>query len=243
MDTGRLLIVLGLSIASLYAAPSASDIYQKTVKVLSIPEIRFQVSSIITSGNYLEKQMFSLSRMEKDGESSLLICFASPTKVKGTAMLLKKNKSDSQTLVYFPALDRVRVVPKQNEKEEAFGLGLSYSEMQNNKDDLSFLKPITIRGESYYQLLKNTEGTKTVYTVSMDNLVLKKMEVYDDNQLQKEVFIDEVKELRGKTIITKWHINDHIKNQTLAYHINEDSIQTVIDSKLFTQTALTHCKS
>lgn len=243
MDTGRLLIVLGISIASLYAAPSASDIYQKTVKVLSIPEIKFQVSSSITSGNYLEKQMFSLSRMEKEGESSLLICFASPTKVKGTAMLLKKNKSDSQTLVYFPALDRVRIVPKQNEKEEAFGLGLSYSEMQNNKDDLSFLKPITLHGESYYQLLKNTEGTKTIYTVSMGDLVLKKMEVYEDNQLQKEVFIDEVKELRGKTIITKWHINDHIKNQTLAYAINEDSIQTVVDSKLFTQTALTHCKS
>lgn len=243
MDTGRLLIALGFSIASLYAAPSASDIYQKTVKVLSIPEIRFQVSSIITSGNYLEKQMFSLSRMEKDGESSLLICFASPSKVKGTAMLLKKNKSDSQTLVYFPALDRVRIVPKQNEKEEAFGLGLSYSEMQNNKDDLSFLKPITIRGESYYQLLKNSEGTKTIYTISMDDLVLKKMEVYDDNQLQKEVFIDEVKELRGQTIITKWHINDHIKNQTLAYNINEESIQTAVDSKLFNKTALTHCKS
>jgi hypothetical protein len=243
LDTGRLLIVLGISIASLYAAPSASDIYQKTVKVLSIPEIKFQVSSVITSGNYLEKQMFSLSRMEKEGESSLLICFASPTKVKGTAMLLKKNKTDSQTLVYFPALNRVRVVPKQNEKEEAFGLGLSYSEMQNNKDDLSFLKPITIRGESFYQLLKNSEGTKTIYTVSMDDLVLKKMEVYDDDQLQKEVFIDEVKELHGKTIITKWHINDHIKNQTLAYDINEDSIQTVVDSKLFNQTALTHCKS
>lgn len=243
MDTGRLLIALGFSIVSLYAAPSASDIYQKTVKVLSIPEIKFQVSSIITSGNYLEKQMFSLSRMEKDGESSLLICFASPSKVKGTAMLLKKNKSDSQTLVYFPALDRVRIVPKQNEKEEAFGLGLSYSEMQNNKDDLSFLKPITIRGESYYQLLKNSEGKKTIYTISMEGLVLKKMEVYDDNQLQKEVFIDEVKELHGKTIITKWHINDRIKNQTLAYDINEESIQTVIDTKLFNQTALTHCKS
>jgi hypothetical protein len=243
LDTGRLLIALGISVAYLYAAPSASEIYQKTVKVLSIPEIKFQVSSTITSGNYLEKQMFSLSRMEKDGDSSLLICFASPSKVKGTAMLLKKNKNESQTLVYFPALDRVRIVPKQNENEEAFGLGLSYSEMQNNKDDLSFLKSITQHGETYYQLLKNSDGKKTIYTISMDDLILKKMEIFDNNQLQKEIFIDEVKEIHGKTIITRWHINDHIKNQTLTYDINEDSIQTVIDTKLFTQTALTHCKS
>jgi uncharacterized protein (DUF342 family) len=234
---------LGLSVVSLYAAPSASEIYQKTVRVLSIPEIKFQVSSTITSGSYLEKQMFSLSRMEKDGESSLLICFASPTKVKGTAMLLKKNKNDSQTLVYFPALDRVRLVPKQNEKEEAFGLGLSYSEMQNTKEDLSLLKTITQHGQSYYQLLKNCDGSKTIYTISVDNLILKKMDIYEENELQKEVFIDEVKELHGKPIITKWHICDHIKNQTLSYDINEDSIQTVVDSKLFSKTALTHCKS
>ncbi|HZF69285.1 outer membrane lipoprotein-sorting protein [Sulfuricurvum sp.] len=243
MDTGRLLIVLGVSIASLYAAPSASEIYQKTVKVLSIPEIKFQVSSTITSGSYLEKQMFSLSRMEKGGESSLLICFASPSKVKGTAMLLKKNKNNSQTLVYFPALDRVRLVPKQNEKEEAFGLGLSYSEMQNTTEDVSLLKTITQHGQSYYQLLKKCDGSKTIYTISVNDLILKKMDIFEENELQKEVFIDEVKELRGNTIITKWHIYDHIKNQTLSYDINEDSIQTVVDTKLFTQSALTHCKS
>jgi uncharacterized protein (DUF342 family) len=69
------------------------------------------------------------------------------------------------------------------------------------------------------------------------------MDIYEESELQKEVFIDEVKEFHGKTIITKWHILDHIKNQTLSYDINEDSIQTIVDSKLFTQTALTHCKS
>jgi hypothetical protein len=243
LDTGRLLIALGICAVSLYAAPSASEIYQKTVKVLSIPEIKFQVSSTITSGNYVEKQTFSLSRMEKGGESSLLICFASPSKVKGTAMLLKKNKNNSQTLVYFPALDRVRLVPKQNEKEEAFGLGLSYSEMQNTNEDVSLLKTITQNGQSYYQLLKYCDGSKTIYTISVNDLILKKMDIFEENELQKEVFIDEVKELHGKTIITKWHINDRIKNQTLAYDINEESIQTVVDTKLFNQTALTHCKS
>lgn len=242
MDIGRLLITLGLSIASLCAAPSASEIYQKTVKILSIPQIKFQVLSTIKSGNYLEKQMFSLARMEGERESSLLVCFASPSKIKGTAMLLKKSKSDSQTFVYFPALDRVRLVPKQNEKEEAFGLGLSYSEMQNSKEELRFLKTITDHGKSFYQLLKKADETQTIYTISVDDIVLKKMDVFENGQLQKEIFIDEVKELRGQMIITKWHIMDHIKNETLSYDINEASIQTVVDSKIFTQSALTHCK-
>lgn len=242
MDIGRVLIALGLSTASLCAAPSASEIYQKTVKVLSVPEIKFQVSSVIASGNYLEKQMFSLARMEEKGESSLLICFASPSKIKGTAMLLKKNKSDSQTSVFFPALDRVRLIPKQNHKEEAFGLGLSYSEMQNNKDDLSFLKTITKNKESFYQLLKNSEGLKTVYTISIEDLILKKMDIFEDDELRKEVFIDEIKTLQGQTMITKWHIRDYVKNQTMSYDINEDSIQKVVDRRAFSQSALSHCK-
>ena len=157
-------------------------------------------------------------------------------------MLLKKSKSDSQTFVYFPALDRVRLVPKQNEKEEAFGLGLSYSEMQNSKEELRFLKTITDHGKSFYQLLKKADETQTIYTISVDDIVLKKMDVFENGQLQKEIFIDEVKELRGQMIITKWHIMDHIKNETLSYDINEASIQTVVDSKIFTQSALTHCK-
>ncbi len=238
----KYLSILGISVVYLYAAPNASEIYQKTVKVLSIPQIKFQVSSTIRSGSYLEKQMFSLARMEGEKDSSLLVCFASPSKIKGTAMLFKKNKSDSQTFVYFPVLDRVRIVPKQNEKEEAFGLGLSYSEMQNSTDQLSFLKTISDHGKSYYQLLKNVEGTKTVYTISVDDVILKKMDVFENNQLLKEVFIDEVKALRGQTIITKWHILDHIKDESLSYDINEESIQTVVDSRLFNQSALTHCK-
>lgn len=241
MDTRRILISLGCSIASLYAAPSASEIYEKTAKVLSQPQIKFQVASTITSGDYVEEQVFSLARVEDKTQSSVLICFAFPVKVKGTAILMKKNLGESQASVFFPSLGRTRLIPKQNEKDEVFGLGLSFSEMQNNKEDLTFLQTITQNEKSYYQLQKKLDDTKTIYIISVDDIVLKKMEIYKDDVLVKEVFVDELKKINAKTMITKWHIFDHLKNQTLAYNIKEESIQNFVDKKIFSNASLSRC--
>lgn len=241
MDTRRVLITLGCSLASLYATPSASEIYEKTAKVLSQPQIKFQVTSTITSGDYVEEQVFSLARIEDKTQSSVLICFASPVKVKGTAILMKKTLDESQASVFFPSLGRTRLIPKQNEKEEVFGLGLSFSEMQNNKEALTFLQTITQDEKSYYQLQKNLDGTKTIYTISIDDVVLKKMEIYTEEVLVKEVFVDEVKKINAKIMVTKWHIFDHLKNQTLAYAIKEESIQNFVNTKIFSNASLSRC--
>ncbi|MBU1927729.1 outer membrane lipoprotein-sorting protein, partial [bacterium] len=241
MDTRRVLISLGCSIASLCAAPSASEVYEKTAKVLSQPQIKFQVASTITSGNYVEEQVFSLARIEDKTQSSVLVCFASPVKIKGTAILMKKNLDESQASVFFPSLGRTRLIPKQNEKDEVFGLGLSFSEMQNNKDDLTFLQTVTQDEKLYYQLQKKLDDTRTVYTISVDDIILKKMDIYKEELLVKEVFVDELKKINTKIMITKWHIFDHLKNQTLAYNIKEDSIQNFVDKKIFSNSSLSHC--
>lgn len=242
MDKRRILISLGCSIASLYAAPTASEIYERTAKVLSQPQIKFQVASTITSGDYVEEQLFSLARVENKTDSSVLICFASPVKIKGTAILMKKNLEESQASVFFPSLGRIRLIPKQNEKDEVFGLGLSFSEMQNSKENLALLQTITQDNKSYYQLQKQLHDTKTIYTISTDDMVLKKMDIYKESSLMKEVFVDEFKIINTKIMITKWHILDHIKNQTLVYSIKEESIQNFVDMKIFNNSFLSHCK-
>lgn len=242
MDTRQILVSFAFSVATLYATPNAAEIYEKTAKVLSMPQIKFQVASTISSGNYVDEQLFSLARVEERDKSSVLVCFVSPVKVKGTAILMKKEGLESQASVYFPSLGRIRLIPKQNEKDEVFGLGLSFSEMQNHKEDLTFLQISLIDAKKYYQLQKLSDTTKTIYTISVDGLALKKMEIYTNEKLSKEVFIDELKKIRSNTMITKWHIYDHSKQETLSYAIKEESIQNVVDKKIFTNASLTHCR-
>lgn len=244
MDTGRILILaLTFSASILNAAPDALEIYRNSIKVLSIPQIKFSVTSLLSSGSFQEKRVFSLSRNENGGESSLLICFAAPSQIRGTAMLLKKKPDVSQTYVYVPALERVRLIPKQQENEEAFGLGISYAEMEGEQGNITYIKSLVESGKPYHMICKENGSSKTYYTVSATSNVVKKMSVYDNNRLSKEIIIDDVTEMSEKTVITKWHINDFVRQETLAYTIDEASIKKGnLNPKEFSLSQLNRCK-
>lgn len=237
------MLSLAFSASMLNAAPDAMDIYRNSIKVLSIPQIKFSVTSLLSSGNFQEKRVFSLSRNEVGDESSLLICFASPSQIRGTAMLLKKKPDASQTYVYVPALERVRLIPKQQENEEAFGLGISYAEMEGERGNITYIKTLIDNGKPYHIICKESGSTKTYYTVSSTTNVVKKMSVYENNRLSKEIIVDSFKEMNEKTVITKWHINDFIRQETLAYSIDETSIRKgTLNPKEFSLSQLNHCK-
>lgn len=183
-----------------------------------------------------------MSRMEQGKNSSLLICFSSPAALKGTAMLLKKSPQDSQTYVYLPSLERVRLIPKQNEREEAFGLGISYAEMQNQNDEFFFIKTFSEEGNTFHKIAKRNGNRVTYYSVDAENNRLKKMEIVENTRLEKEIFIDEIKTFKGNMIITKWHIQDYLKNETLRYDVNENSMQSALKERDFALSSLSHCK-
>jgi hypothetical protein len=242
LDTRRILTALAFCAAQLYAAPTASEIFEKTTKIISVPQIKYQVLSTMTSGDYTEQQLFSVARRESHSGSASLICFSAPQTVKGTAILIKKTPTDSQTSIYFPSLGRTRFIPKQDENKEVFGLGLSFSQIKNNRDGLTLLENIEIDGKPYYQIKKEGENETTIYIIDMDDLVLKKMSIYENEKLEKEVVVDESKEFQKSKIITKWHIDDYKKEKHLLYVVQEDTIKTSVSKRVFKNSALSHCK-
>jgi len=242
LDKRSILISFSLCASSLWAAPTATEIYQKTVKVFSVPQLKFQVLSTMTSGSYSQKQLFSIARRQDGDITSSLVCFAYPADVKGTAILIKKDGHDTQSSVYFPAIGRIRLIPKENENEEVFGLGLSFSELQNNQINLRFLPQKMKNAREYYEIEKRVDNHRTIYEIDKETLILKKMDVYDNATLEKEIFVDDSKVVEGNMMVTKWHILDHVKDQTLTYTVRESSVQTKVEKKLFVNSLLTHCK-
>ena len=227
--------------ANLYANPNAKEIYNKTTKILTLPQVKFEVSSIMKSQGYVEKQVFSVARREQSESITSLICFNAPRKIKDTAIRIHKHGVESQTAIYFPALGRIRLIPKESQNEEAFGLGISFSELQNNTEGLSLLVNISDTDGSYYQLVKMQDGVKTLYTIDVHNFVLKKMDIYNGGTLQKEITIDSIKQIGKNSMITKWHIQDYIKDKTTFYTINEQSIEQSFKQNIFTDLSLMHC--
>lgn len=239
MDPRRILSTFVLLVSSLLiASQSAQEIYERSAKVLSVDKIKFQVRSLMQSENYTQEQHFTLARYTDGKDSSSLVCFSYPKNIKGTAILLK-NKS---TLVYFPSLGRSRLIPKEDEDNEAFGLGLSFAEIQNNTTELSKLGTIKKGTHSYYQLEKKTKKQKILYLIDKKSMIIKEMDIYQNNELIKKVVIDSFALFHNKKIITKWHIIDYKKNKTTSYSIDKKSITTSFSKRIFKRSAISHCR-
>ena len=194
------------------------------------------------SGTYTQKQIFSLARIGDDSKSSSLVCFLYPKNIKGTAILLKKNLQESSTLVYFPSLGRSRLIPKEKENDESFGLGLSFSEIQNNTTELKNLGEFTKDSKTYYKLEKDSGTHKTIYIIDKKSMVIQNMSIYKNQTLEKEIFIDSLTKFHNQKMISKWHIVDYVKNKETYYSINKKSITSSFNKKIFRKNAITHCK-
>lgn len=243
MDRWRILAFSSaLLLASSLTAFDAQEIYKRSVKLLTLDKIKFQVTSLMKSGSYTKKQVFTLFREENGDNSSSLVCFASPKSIKGTAILLKKSEETSSILVYFPSLGRSRIIPKENEDDEAFGLGLSFAQIQNNTEDLKSEGEITIDDKSYYKLTKTSKKGKTRYLIDKQNMILKEIDTYKEEKLEKKVIIDNYALLNGKKMITKWHIVDFMKKKETHYSVNTKTISTAFSKRVFKRSAISRCK-
>lgn len=237
-----LALVYTLLLASSLAAFDAQEVYKRSVKLLTFDKIKFQVTSVMKSGSYTKKQVFTLFRREKGNNSSSLVCFSSPKSIKGTAMLLKKSEESSSILVYFPSLGRSRIIPKESEDNEAFGLGLSFAQLQNSTQNLKSAGEVKIKNKSYYKLVKSSPNGKTFYFIDKKSMILHKIETYKGGKPEKRVIIDSYALLHGKKIITKWHIIDFMKKKETYYSVNTKTITTAFNNRVFKRSAISHCR-
>ncbi len=242
MDKRCILISLLLLSTLLYASPTAKEIYEKSAKVLSFEKIRFEVTSLMQSRRYTEEQRFSLTNTSDGDKRATLICFLEPKNIRGTAMLLAKDTQKSSTVVYLPSLGRSRIIPRQEEDNEAFGLGLSFSEMQNRVTALQRLPDIQKGGRSYYRIAKEEEHQKTLYLIDKESMVIREMDIYHGDKAVKKIVVDRFALLHDKPLITQWHIKDFTKKKEIAYRVDTRSITTAFDKSALKRSAISHCQ-
>ena len=238
MDTAKLLTLTIAAASLLQAAPDAKSIYEHSVKMFSFPKIKFQVHSKMQSGEYVKEQRFSVARLQKGKSTSSLVCFLAPKNIKQTAMLFKKEGQKRSTLVYFPSIGRTRVIPKSEENNEAFGLGLSFAEIQNDSDHIRLLK----EDASYYIIEKERPKSTTRYKIKKNSGIVESMDIFKNAELVKEVKVLAYIPYKTSYLITKWEIQNFPKKQTTIYTVDTSSITEQVSPRLFRRSALTHCR-
>ncbi len=238
--------ILGLlcfaQVALLGATQTPQQIYQKSVKLLLADKIKFQVHSLMRSHEYEQEQSFSIARYADKKRSTTLVCFTYPQNIKGTAILLKNDYHHSSTLVYFPSLGRSRLIPKEDEQNEAFGLGISFSEMHNDASHLANLGKVKKDGHTYYKLVKIDDEQKTLYFIDTQSMVLKEMQIYKSTERIKDIVIQKIALFHGKKIIIKWFIKDYEKDKVTYYKVDTKSITSSFNNSIFKRSAISHCR-
>ncbi len=238
MDTAKLLILSITAASLLQAAPDAKSIYEHSVKMFSFPKIKFQVHSKMQSGEYVKEQRFSVARLQKGDEISSLVCFLAPKNIKQTAMLFKKEGQKRSTLVYFPSIGRTRVIPKSEENNEAFGLGLSFAELQNDSENIRLLK----EDPAYYIIERKRPKNTTRYKIEKRSGIVQSMTIFQDGKLTKRVKVLAYMPFEKSYLITKWQIEDIPKKRTTIYTVDTSSITQKVSPRVFRRSSLTHCR-
>ena len=229
-----------LASASLYAV-TAESVYADSAKLFAFDNLRFTVHSSIENDSSIKERDFIVAKESKNGDSSLLIRFENPNDIRCTAILVCNDGEETTNYLYFPALNRVRIIPQHEEESEVIGLGISYSELDAKGGEFAPLEEIVIDDMRYFKVTKKRGNTRSVYFINMATSSIEKIEVYASGKLQKEVVVEQISQVNQRDLITRWHVNDLKKNKRLSYWIDEKSISSSLTPALFYKNRLQRC--
>ena len=221
---------------------NADAIFEKSIKLFSLPNISFIVDSTITSKHSKDKRSFFLAKKSKNiHDYSLLIRFIAPSDIKCTAVLVINNESKAKRYAYFPALDRVRIIPTKDENKEVFGIGISYDELSSKKGDFVSSTVVKDGSKTFHKLVLVYKNKQTDYYINQGNNLLEKIEIHKNNKLIKKISILKTMTFKGNQIIQKWKVEDLAHKKHIDFSMRKESVTDKINKNLFFKNKLERC--
>jgi len=221
---------------------NAEAIFAKSIKLFSLPNISFIVDSQITNTHSKEKRSFFLAKKSKSQkEYSLLIRFIAPSDIKCTAVLVINKKTKATRYAYFPAINRVRIIPNKDENKEVFGMGISYDELSNKKGDFVSATTVKQGNKTLHKLVLHYKNKQTNYYINQKNNLLEKIEIHKNKKLIKKISILKTMSFKGNKIIQKWKVEDLKHKKHINFSIRKNSVTDKINKNLFYKNKLERC--
>jgi len=240
MDKKHLLLS-SLLLTSSLIANDAETVYNSTAKFFSFDNLSFNVNSTTKTESSHKSMSFFVAKGTKNDRSSLLMRFKDPSEIKCTAVLINKTNENTTNYLYFPSLNRTRIVPSGKSGNEIFGLGISYSELNPQNGTFEPLEEFTQKEEQYYKVIRTENTLQSHYIIKKSTSTIEKIIVYKNGKLEKEMVVEKITKIKDTPLITQWYINDRKKNRLISYSIDEKSISSKINFSLFQKNRLERC--
>jgi hypothetical protein len=238
---GAGLLVAAVAACANYEKPDAETLFSQSTRLFALENARFTVHATQSAGDRQEQRTFMVARRTQGEESLLLIRFMEPKTIECTAVLTLENSGESTHYVYFPSLKRVRMIPNAEKDKEVVGLGISYRELDAHQGRFDPVETVNYDGRAHYRIVRHTDNSRSVYLIDPTDHAIRRIAIYHNGNLDKEVIIDAIGAYHGKAVITAWRVFDTVRGQEHAYRANYDSISEAPDRSLFHRNRLQRC--
>ena len=170
----RAAALLFVAALALLAAPAAAQTYASADDLMAAVQARPEPASVeatleMTITNAAGQSLTREMRSWSTGDERRLLKFTAPADIAGSGFLRIDDGIVDETLVYLPALDRVRRVAGGQRGESFFGSDFAYEDVEGiDPDDYTFVLLRIDDGPRYVVEATPTEASGSTY----DRLVL-----------------------------------------------------------------------
>ncbi len=188
---------------ALLGAPAAAQAYATADELMAAVEARPEPASVeatleMTITNAAGQSLTREMRSWSTGDERRLLKFTAPADIAGSGFLRIDDGTVDETLVYLPALDRVRRVAGGQRGESFFGSDFAYEDVEGiDPDDYTFELLRVDEGPRYVIEATPTEASGSTYDrlvleVPEATLIPERVVYYRDDEAIKELTVHDV---------------------------------------------------
>lgn len=216
-----LLVVVATVDAAAEEEPSAEEIVESALETQSFStesgeaELSFEIH---TDDGELQNRTMAVRSKEIDGRARTLVELTAPPDLKGQSFLFAENPDgEDDVWMYVPAFSVTRRIEGSKKNGAFLGSHFTYSDFESRDvEQASYEKTgrSEIGGDSVYEVTAtpresaDSEYAKVVLFVRRNDLVPLKFEFYDDDQVDKTLYVRELAETSsGETYIERMRMS------------------------------------
>lgn len=233
----KILIIIIFSAAAIIAQqakPTGQELIEKMMEIMTQENSKATMTQTFTTSSG-KQRTFEFEMFTADKGEKTLMRYLKPSAARGQAFLMLNNADDIWT--YFPRTKRVRKLSSSSKNQKVQGSDFSFEDLgsgdswgkeyvSNNLGSVKYNRIDCWRIESIGIPEQNPPYPKMVVLIRKSDFYPLKIDYFEDNNdMEKTLFLDDIKEIEEVPTAMKMTMKNHLKGtetimQTLSITYN-----------------------
>ena len=241
-------LLLVAALASL-GAPAAAQAYASADELMAAVQARPEPASVeaileMTITNAAGQSLTREMRSWSTGDERRLLKFTAPADIAGSGFLRIDDGTVDETLVYLPALDRVRRVAGGQRGESFFGSDFAYEDVEGiDTDDYTYVLMRVDDGPRYVIEAIPTEASGSTYDrlvleVPEATLIPERVVYYRGDEAIKELTVHDVQQVGDYLLGMERRMETLDRGSTTVIRQGDVTLDGDLPDEIFTERFL-----